>query len=291
MTSRCSDTSLADTKAYRGKTLLLISKGRGLRRVLSVPRAARQEIRQLLSHQIERLTPYTKDEVRFGYRILDQASGGPELAVELTVIPEAEVERGQSLSRHLALEPEMLCLERTEDHSVLSPDLFGRKEAGSRPAIVKWATIALATANAAMLFLLLAAPILSDAKAVTELRALVATETLEAQVVGRLRERIAVLEAEALFLPGQREAVPLKLPIIERLTTAIPDDAWLDALTITNERARLSGSARSTSAVLKGLEASSVFSDVRYAAPVRRDATRDLEKFVLSVGLVRGSER
>ncbi|MGF1502957.1 MAG: PilN domain-containing protein, partial [Paracoccaceae bacterium] len=74
------------------------------------------------------------------------------------------------------------------------------------------------------------------------------------------------------------------IDIVEALAAALPDDAWLEAVTIEATEVRLRGRAADPAIALRALGASDVFTEARFAAPVMAEAGSALSRFELLLG-------
>jgi general secretion pathway protein L len=66
----------------------------------------------------------------------------------------------------------------------------------------------------------------------------------------------------------------------------LPDDTWLFRAEIRDGKVHLQGTSSRASALIAGLEASSLLEDVRFASPVTQDGASGRERFHLSALIV-----
>jgi general secretion pathway protein L len=79
-----------------------------LQRRLDLPIAAESELRQILSYQLDSLSPYPPDQVYFSYRIQERDYAGKKLVVELSLAPKDEVDKLVDRLRSWDLVPEFV---------------------------------------------------------------------------------------------------------------------------------------------------------------------------------------
>jgi general secretion pathway protein L len=72
---------------------LLLDSRQILRRVLSLPLAAENKLREVVSFEIDRQTPFTLDQVYFEARVLGRNLQSKQCQVELIVLPKQTLEK------------------------------------------------------------------------------------------------------------------------------------------------------------------------------------------------------
>lgn len=82
------------------KIALRLMKGQGLRRQFKLPMAAEENLAQVIGLEMDRLTPFTQDQVTFATRILSRTKATRQILVELIIAPRDFLESTlDSLSR------------------------------------------------------------------------------------------------------------------------------------------------------------------------------------------------
>ena len=83
---------------------------------------------------------------------------------------------------------------------------------------------------------------------------------------------------------------PAAVTVLDELTRVLPDDSWLEQLTLRSAEVQLRGYSANASAVIALLEGSDVFENVEFRAPVTRLKTPPVERFNISAQISRVSE-
>ncbi len=83
---------LARANRRGGHVILRLPAGNALRKTLDLPIAAAENLRQVLTFEMDRQTPFTASQVYFDYQIIRRDNAGGRLSVELTAVPRAEVD-------------------------------------------------------------------------------------------------------------------------------------------------------------------------------------------------------
>lgn len=93
-----------------------------------------------------------------------------------------------------------------------------------------------------------------------------------------LNKKAATEMAISVAVRRKQEAVPA-IRLWEELTARLPDDAWLTDVSVDDERLTISGFAQSAAGLIEPLDASALFSEPTFSAPVMRMPGQDGEHF------------
>jgi len=253
-----------------------------------LPPCSRRELHGLLAHRIGLRTPFAPDTAMFrAWTVHTRPDGRREVAV--AVCPRRRIEEGRTRLAGLGLSP------RVVDFVVgdpLAPPLFdlgGDAAAGGGTG--RW----LRRAAAAAALLALAAAALLVRWGIEERRtaaALAAELDRLAVVAAPDPTEIAAVEAlraDLDRLDADTAARPSPLVLLEITSRLLPDDAWLESLTLTDRELVLSGYAADAGSLLRLFEDTPFFEATRFEAPSTRvelaggpNGTRVVERFTLA---------
>lgn len=244
---------LAEKVRHNGLRLVLrLAPKLGLEVRDRLPRAAKKELRQIVANRLDRLTPWTADEVLFN-TIAVMPLADDMLDVLLAVAHRRTVQRGTRMLEQLGLVPDVIDL---GDGDRMAPPTHDLRRAGHRrhlPLFVPITTVLFVfAALAAGSFALLEA---RTREAALDQRRDYAT-MLERQLedLPSLRTRIADLESEGRAVLERHLAGPSALLTIETLSRLLPDSVWLESLTLAGGQLQLSGYSGETAQLLSLLE-------------------------------------
>lgn len=269
----------------RQRTALRLSGSQALRKTVDLPLAAEGDLRSILSHQIERHTPFKAEDARFGYRILGRDRRAGQMTVELTVVPQKYVDAALDTARHWGLEPDLVDVSTgarltPPEIDLISDDGGGKSDPWPRVnAVLALAVIGLGLA--AVIVPLENARDRADRllSRVTELRR-------ASQQVLELRRERDELVARIRFIAERKLATPSAVKVFDELTRILPKDTWLYEIRITRPEIRISGYSPSASSLVGKINDSPLFSNPRFRSPVTRPSNIDKERFNLSFELV-----
>ena len=255
-----------------------------LRKRVRLPLAARRNLGTVLAFEIDRETPFEAAEVHWGYSLVRATKD--QLDVDLVVVPRHAANTLTQTARlhgfapaalevaNDGLSPTLLWLE--------TPDLFHYLRP---PAAKRIPALAAAFAAAAILVLL---PF-----AVQQLRLFFAEQTIAA-LESRARAASALnlaadRRAAGLAFMAQSQHGESALTILAAASRALPDDSFLNALTVHQGQVTMAGSSQAAAKLIAALAASAAFRDPVFDSAVLQNQGDDLEKFTISARLAGGS--
>ncbi len=274
------------TAPHQNHVLLRLSSGDVLERTMQIPRAASDVIEAVLTHQMDRLIPWSREETHYGWRVIGSNAQAPEqMDVQVVATPRRLLEAALARARALGLAPyavdfapdprapgiELLSLERDPRtrtaailHMVCMGVLGTALVAGSAGAYQAW-----------------------DRRAQFD----------DLQVrVSQAKSRLAAIEARGKLdtqhrqereqLIHRRLGEPAAVVVIEALARALPDDAFLTDLEIRGREARIAGKSPDPTELITRLENAAQFEGVTFAAPTIREETTGLRAFSITANTV-----
>ena len=111
-----------------------------------------------------------------------------------------------------------------------------------------------------------------------------AVEKDAADVRSRL-EQIKAKSAEISGLQARKLAAAGRLEIIEELSRILPDEAYLDGVSIESNHIVADGSAATPEHLISSLESSSLFQNVAFSSPVFRNPGEEKSHFSIRLEL------
>jgi general secretion pathway protein L len=273
------------------RLLLRLAPEHGLVARDLLPSGAEPDLRAIVAHRLDTLTPWTPEQALFDVVVAGRRPDG-RIEVELAAVPRRLVERIRERLGELGIEVEAVDLGEAEGPPSARFDLAG--EAGRRGGS------ALRIAGAGVLGFLV---LIGAAWAGSEIhaRGVVVAEreraaaALEARLsdLGALRDRLQGLRREAELVAERFAAAPSVLAVLDDLSRALPDEAFLSELELVSDRLAIAGYAPDAAAILPLLEALPSLEDVRFRAPSSRTllegpegGRREAERFVLVARVV-----
>lgn len=274
-------------RARRGglDKVLRLPEGNALRRALDLPLAAAENLREVLTFEIDRQTPFTAEQVYFDFHIGARDAASQRMEVELVAVPRAEVDAARSRAAGWGLEPDIVDLVGDDSGASPSINLLPGAETG-RVAGIGGFTIVLTIIALALAAATVYLPLDRQRRTADLLTAEAERARAGAMVAARLRDEVAKLTKASAFLSQRRQSTPKAVELLDELTGLAPDHTWLQQLRIQEKEVRLTGLSGAASSLIGVIEQSPMFAEVRFRAPVTQDTRSGKERFTLSAGIV-----
>lgn len=252
-------------------------------RTLEMPREAEPELQQALTLQIDRLTPFKRDEVCFDYRIIARTPGSRQMTVELAVVPRAAVEEAVDAFEEWGLSPDAIdVIPPGSRHSAgfdLSRGIRAPRESHSLTRL----NMALGTVATFLLVAVVYLPFEKKVAVLNSLEARVATARADAESAAKLRREIEQLVADSSFLVEKRKVAPSVLRSLDELTQILPDHTWISVFSQNGDKVQISGLSKAASSLIGLIDRSPYFEKPGFRSPVTEDPRTGLERFGISL--------
>lgn len=280
---------VADANASTAIPAVELPFSRVLDRRLTLPPLAAAELAQAVQLEVASASPFGAEQTVFGF----DAQPGPDglTRVDLLITSRRDVEQAlREAGADLAAPPEVWVLPghlAGQSSAVRPIVLLGCGEAQRRRAERQGLAHRL---GLMLLALALLAALALTPTLMLRQRAIQAQQALEAlqrQAAPQLAQREALMQGlERLQAVDKLLAQQLALPpVLDMLTRALPDGAWLTALRADGVKLVLNGHADDAAALVQRLAAEPGVHDVRLASPATRGVGATKETFIIELQL------
>jgi general secretion pathway protein L len=259
---------------------LLLPQDVVLRTEVVMPLAAEANLRQALSYEMDRHTPFKAEEVFYNWFNISRDREAGQLRFELYVTPREPVVAQVEMLKRIGLAPTGVDV-ATQDGPLginLLPDAMRhhivRQQARVNLVLGAVTVFLLAFVMAQSLWLR-EHQLESIGEAIEGVRA-------EALVVQQIRKQIDDASEAAGFLQNRRIENGYKLEVLAELTRVLPEDTYLDRLSMHAETAQMQGKSDNAQALIELINSSPYFENASFRGPTRRDNRSGKEIFDLS---------
>jgi general secretion pathway protein L len=241
-----------------------------LRRPLLLPAAAAERLREVVGFEIDRQTPFTAEAVYFDARIVGRRADG-QLEAELVVVRRQGVDRALESLGPIAQGLAGLDVAGADGQplgvNLLPPALRMRRASPART----WNLIAVVVALLALVFA--GWQVLSNRRAAADgFAAEVERSAAQARGVAAQRQQLVDLVEGARFLQAQRAARPTTVEILDELTRLLPDNTYLEKVSVEGDRLLLIGLSPEAPGLVKVLEGSRLWTSPALTGALQMDA-------------------
>ncbi|MCB1823166.1 MAG: PilN domain-containing protein [Candidatus Competibacteraceae bacterium] len=265
-------------KAEKARQLVLrFPADQALARTLSLPLAAEKNLRQVAGFEMDRLTPFTADQVYYHARVLQRQPEQRRLRVELTALPRVAVDPVLLQLRQQGLLPDVLDVVGADlDLNLLPPEQRVRRglwEQRARAMVIVASLLLVVVASALPIWQQRALLLQSNAKS-SRLQA-------AANQAMTLRDQLDRTLQTSRMLAEKKQAIPTRVDLLRELTLILPADTWVERLQIKGDSLQINGQSTKASALVGILEASDLLDSTKFLSPVTTDPRTNKERFLL----------
>lgn len=266
---------------------LLLPEDEVLRIESVMPLAAESNLRQALSYEMDKHTPFQASEVFFTWRVLQRDREANHLHFELFVTPREPVEKIIAKLKPLGLAPtgvDILTDEGLGGINLLPEDLQTRVV--NERTRINWL---IAGATAVLLVLVMAQSLWLRQHQVNEVNQAIEDVRAEAVAVQQIRKQIEDASDAASFLQVRKASNGYKIEMLAELTRILPDDTYLDRLSLHAGELQIQGKSDNAQKLIELINSSRIFDGASFRGPTRADNRSNKEIFDLSASIATGS--
>jgi len=262
----------------------LLPAGMALRRRLLLPAAAADRLRDVLTFELDRQTPFAANEACFDARVLGVRADG-QLDVELAVVPNAAFAAG--LSRLGGLADGMAGADVEDaDGTVLGLNLLPEAARVARQAPQRGLHLALA-AVAVVALVFAAWAVLDNRRAAADaFAAQVDSRADAARQVATQRQQLIDLVNGTNVLNQTSARRPTALEVMDDVTRRLPDNTYLEKLAIEGDRLTLIGFSPEASGLVARLQGSPLWRNPALSGALQPDPRTRMDRFTLTAELL-----
>jgi general secretion pathway protein L len=261
--------------------VLTLPPGRVLRRTLTLPAAAEQNLRQVLAFEMDRQTPFKADQVHYDYRILARDPSTRQIRVEMAVVPRASVDVDAAAMAEIGVALNGVDIAPLGGDRRPGFNLLPAERRARQRDVWLLANVGLGALCLVLLLVAMALSVSNRSKALEALRETVDRERVEAKAVADLRSELRGAVEGANFLSEKKRAQPVVSDLMLDLTRRLPPDTWLQRFSLTGRQIQLQGQADEAASLIRVLQQSQMLRGPAIQGAVTPDARTNKEQFLI----------
>ena len=279
---------LTGIKSNGVECIILVSTQYILKKSLILPLSSEANLREIIGFEMDRQTPFGLDQVYYDTRVTVRDTEQDKLSLELFVATRKYIDSLLEEVRAWSLTATVISLVDGAGPATINLlPVEARVVTHSKPDTLTRAGCVLTI----ILFIIaLYFPVLHERDVLSRLENEVQQRRdIARQVQPLIAEKEKILE-RTRFLAEKRHS---KLPVInvlEELTNILPDDTFLERMTIRGDELQINGESDSATTIIQLLEKSDYFQNAQPRSPVTKDAATNKERFFISATLVAASD-
>lgn len=272
------------------RLMLCLPPDKVLQRELALPLAVEENLRQALSFELDRYTPFRPDQAYFDFRVTRRDAAKKTLGIALAVVPKPLLDEGVARAAALGL---------PVDGAVLAADLLrdGSECRNLLPAAAKraqpraqlWWRAGFLVVTMLLLAALLAIPVWQKRATAISLLAPLAQARAEAQATDALRDALQKRVDEHNFLHERKWSTFSALPALQELSKLLPDDTFAMQFEFDGRSVQIQGDTASSGSIVEALEASPLFKDVAFKSQLTKLQGTPYDRFHIGATLDEGA--
>jgi len=265
---------------------LLLPEDQVLRIKSVLPLATESNLRQALSYEMDKHTPFQAAEVFFTCRVLQRDREANHLHFELFVTPREPVEKMIERLKPLGLAPTGVDIMMDEGLGGINllPEGLQARVVNERTR-VNWLV---AGAAVLLLVFVMAQSLWLRQHQVNEVTRAIEDVRAEAQSVQQIRKQIEDAGEAASFLQVRKADNGYKVAMLAELTRVLPDDTYLDRLSLHAQNLQIQGKSNNAQKLIELINDSGFFNAASFRGPTRADNRSDKEIFDLNANTTTG---
>lgn len=254
-----------------------------LLRSLQFPPAVEENLRQVLSFEMDRQTPFKADQVYFDYHV-ESLGAGRQLRVDLALAPRPAIDALTERARSLGLALDGVDVPRSEPSGLrrrgfnLLPEPARVRRSNPQLRL----NLILAAAAVLLLVMAMQQSVANREQALEALRANVEQARTEARAVNTLRNRLDTAVNGAGYLTEKKAQTPSVFRVLGDLSERLPDDTWLERMTFREGGLEVAGQSGESTKLIALLQESRTLGNPAFMGQISPDARTRKERFTLS---------
>jgi general secretion pathway protein L len=244
-------------------------------RIVSLPSQVRKNLGQVITYEIDRLTPFRPDQICFDFRPLDAQSKAGKVAVEIALCRRDLVSKWLDRLRRAGASVEQILWEDAWPKANLLPPSERPQGAGHGLSPTKLLlALVLGLAAAAMI-----GPVWQKNQSLAALEQQLSELTAASEEVSQLRDAIDRARQGSIAVLENKAGQPRMIDLLRELTDRLPDDTWVQNLDYREGEVQIRGESSQAAALISLLEQAPGFEEVVFRSPVVQVAATGQERF------------
>jgi general secretion pathway protein L len=249
---------------------------------LQLPLAAARDLTAVVGYELDKYTPYPRDELCYVVRRDGASAGG--LQVTLIAIHRERLDAILTDCAAHGLTPQ--CVDVcAEDGTPSGIDLLPQSARPLSPRAEVDRRRLLAAACTVLLVILMGVWLHDRQQRLEDMRAIVHAQKAQVAEVQRLRQQLTNTLGATNYLTHHKAARPTMAALMSELTACLPDDTWLDQLEIDAADVSFSGHSARASALISRLKACPSLENPQFQGVIQPDADGGKDRFSLHARL------
>jgi len=253
-----------------------------LHKSVSLPLAAKRNLKTVLGFEMDRETPFAREEVYWDFAVSREDKSAGRLHVDLFIVPRAAADPVVDNVRAAGIAIDGIEIGEGARGGALirlAPARRWQWLTADRPLL------ALTAGTAALFLLAILTPFIRQEIALSATDSAIEALSRQAETAGNLRQAIDQSSGTAGVIGRERARTGNLLGTLAAVTKLLPDDSHLTALTLRDGHVTITGVSSSAAHLIDLFAKSTAFRDPTFESPVVQSDKGHLETFTISATL------
>lgn len=255
-----------------------------------LPAAAESNLAQVISYELDRYTPFTKEEVYFSYIKQGSKKNKVQLPIRLVLVKKATLDAMYEQCLNLGLKPSFAdseiqrvnLAEASSAYNLLPKALC--LKADKKPLFIMLGSLFIMLA---LFIALLVLPLKMGNEGLDKLKKHARSAEKSALDIEDSKKAIDYLYQATQQVIDHKNSSPSMIEVINTLSKVLGDDTWISQLRYSKKTLQLTGQSGSASSLIASLEGVPFFHNVTFISPVTKDRRSGLERFQISTDVIK----
>jgi general secretion pathway protein L len=269
---------------------LLLPREWVLTRTLTLPLAAEENLREVLSFEMDRHTPFAADQVYYDYVINRRSPAGKNLSLQLFVAPRPLVDEAMARLSAAGIQPDVTSTHAPDGSVEESINLLPADKRYNRDTLLRRMNLSLAVLAILLVTTAIIVPLLQKGRMIRTLEAEVQVAAIAAEGTSQLRQEVEKLVEGSRYLVNKKRTEPTTVELLDEMTGIIPDHTWVNRIDIDGGEIQLHGQSGSAAELIALIETSETFGNAQFRSPLTQVVRTDEERFHIAAEVLPGQE-
>ncbi|MCK5828730.1 MAG: PilN domain-containing protein [Methylococcales bacterium] len=279
----------SSTKYKEADIVLRVPENLSVKQDIFLPAAAEANIQQALTYEIDKYTPFNKDQVYFDTIKLEKENKSTQIHLLLILVKKSTLDEMYQRSLDLGLVP---YFSDSAAQTVVSGDLHSKynllpsnlcQKRDKTPFFIMLGSLFLTCALLAFLLFYPLYKLEGGLDKVKHHRRLVEKE---AMIIDESKKGIDYLYLATQKVIDKQNELPPMIDIINTASRVLKDDTWVSQFRFVNKSLQITGQSGSASSLIESLEKTTIFHNAKFISPVTKDNRSGKERFKISTEIV-----
>jgi general secretion pathway protein L len=236
-----------------------------LERIVILPLAAEADVGNVLRYEIERITPFSSEELYWTWLVIRRDRERQRLHLKLSLIPKTSVATLTAALERLSVVPSWLEVGTARSASIIPLGRMAESDRRRRRGL------RLACAGIGVLAIIaIALPFILQSVAESRIGEQMRALEPRVQLAETLRQRIAGYSTGAALVAAERGRGGDPLAVLAAVTNVLPDDTFLADLSLKQGKLEMSGESKAAARLIAALAASPTIREPAFVTSVTR---------------------